>query len=219
MAKLKRWTKEEDEFIRDHGETTPRRDMAKRLPGRSVQAVKVRCTALGVFYKEVKRRDGVVVKKWTLEEMEKLEALCGRVTLTEAAQILGRSPDSLKSRVKGMDMSWKSSSKSKKSPKRKKKTKKKARPKKKAQKKPQPKLGEPLAVTLDLIHERAVFVKACFLLERVKQDEAAVSLWWVMSQLKLAQPWDDNPDRAFVLEAAERLGMRIYETKGMVMLK
>lgn len=74
-------------------------------------------------------------------------------------------------------------------------------------------------VTLELIKDRAIYAKALAFLKGVRKNKAAVSLWGAMSQLQLKQPWDENPRKELVIEAAKKLGMRIYEENGMVMVK
>lgn len=78
---------------------------------------------------------------------------------------------------------------------------------------------ETVPVTKELIHRRAVFAKAYVFLEDVRGVGTAISLWGVMSKLKISQPWSESPDKEYILEAAESLGMRIYEENGMTMLK
>lgn len=207
---IKRWTREEDQLILDRGASLSSEKLAELLPGRTRQAVKTRCHVLKVQRTgPLTRVDGVVRRQWTPEEEELLVALCGQVTLGEAAARLGRTKDSLKMCSKRLHLDWRRPAKPKK-----------PRTRKPAIKKPpEPPKKLTVPVTRDLIHSRAVFARALVLLEKIHADGAAVSLWGVMSQLRLAQPWGENPDSAYILEAAERLGMRAYEEKSMLLLK
>ena len=84
---------------------------------------------------------------------------------------------------------------------------------------PKPKPIPKVAVTQQLLRERLFFAKATVFLENMRKAGAAVSLFGVMSQLKIEQPWTTSPKKDIILEAAGRLGMRVYEEKGMVMMK
>jgi hypothetical protein len=104
--KIKKWSPEEDRYIKDHGSTVSRKKMATHL-GRSIPAVKARCHHLKVMREGVvERSDGVAQRKWTPEEEDRLAALCGSVDLKDAASLLGRTPDSIHEHSKGMRLDW-----------------------------------------------------------------------------------------------------------------
>lgn len=105
------WTPPEDEFLRMHGANTTRAVLSERLLvecgiERSKQAVKFRCSYLGIK-SETTERDGVEIRMWSPKEDERLKALHDQFPLDVAARTMKRSMNSLKQRSKSIGISWK----------------------------------------------------------------------------------------------------------------
>ncbi len=89
----KRWTQDEDEFLKRHYEKDPHKEIAKKL-GRTVKAVRRRVGMLGIKKVDIHSR-GFVRRVWTAEEEDLLLKLYPTTSIAEIARRLKRSYHSI----------------------------------------------------------------------------------------------------------------------------
>lgn len=88
-TKLKRWTKEEIEFLKENFATMMHKELGEAL-GRTEQAVRTKCFELKLYKKEY---------PWTQKELDFLNSNYNNMTYREIAHELGRTLDAVRSKA------------------------------------------------------------------------------------------------------------------------
>lgn len=84
-TRQRRWTREEDDILRQHVARLGAKRVARMLEGRDAGAVHDRCALLGIHIR----------RRWTAEEDARLQSSYGRAKMRELRAALGRSSSTI----------------------------------------------------------------------------------------------------------------------------
>jgi hypothetical protein len=125
---------------------------------------------------------------------QRLDALCGRVDLQEASRRL-----SVKAKTKPPPKELK------------------------GRRKRKPLQPLPINVQgeegIELLRQRATYVRARVFLELLKRQGIAVSLWEVMKKARAKKPWATAGDASLIMEAARDVGMNQFKKEKALFFK